>query len=43
MAEKDDLDAARVDAQPVHVGQEGRAAIEEDAVVDDNTTVIALQ
>jgi len=40
--EKNDVDAARIDADPMKVRQQRRAAVEQDAVVDRNRSVVTL-
>jgi hypothetical protein len=42
VAEEQELDGAGVDAEPVHVGQQRRPAVEQDAPVDDDRAVVAL-
>ena len=43
MREKDRLDGARVDAEPVHVGEQRRAAIEQHPAVDHHGPVVAVK
>jgi hypothetical protein len=42
MRQKNDFDRPRVDAEPVQVRQQRRAAIEQDVPVDDDPSVVAL-
>src|SRR5439155_11998860 len=41
--EKNGLDAAWIDPEPVHVGQQRRAAVQQHAAVDNHSPVVAVQ
>ena len=41
--QEDDIDRARVDAEPVEVRQQGRAGIQQDVPVDDDPCVVTLE
>jgi hypothetical protein len=43
VGEEDDVDRARVDAEPVQVRQQRCAAIEQDVPVDDDPGVVTLE
>jgi hypothetical protein len=43
VGEEDDVDRARVDAEPVQVRQQRRAAIEQDVPIDDDPGVVTLE
>ena len=43
VGEEDDVDRARVDAEPVKVRQQRRATVEQDVPVDDDPGVVPLE
>jgi len=43
VGQEDDLDVAGVDTQAVHVGEQGRAAVQQHAAIRDDRAVIAVQ
>jgi hypothetical protein len=43
MGQEDDVDCPWLDAEPVQVRQQGRAAIEQDVPVDDDPSVVTLE
>jgi hypothetical protein len=43
VGQEDDVDRARVDAEPLQVRQQWRAAIEQEVPVDDDPGVVTLE
>jgi hypothetical protein len=43
VGQEDDVDRARVDAEPVQVRQQRRAAVEQEVPVDDDPGVVPLE